>query len=193
MKHFKLRLVSILLLGLAIGYFGARTAYAFVANKHWASSSANYRFASNYPTGAFRDRAHDAANTWTNVTTSSWTWNFNTLFPNGDLSYTTIDGAGGTLAGVSAPTCGGTNVCSFSMVVDSAESWFSGTSTPSASEHDLRSVLTHEFGHAAWAGHTNLTCTGTSGPTMCGSLAKGTTHFRTLEADDRDGLASVYP
>jgi hypothetical protein len=194
MKHFKLRSSLILLVGLGIGYAGSRTAQAFVADKTWAASQANYTFSFQFPTGQMRNRVHEGANAWTNVASSSWTWNFSNRSPGGEVWYTILDGNGG-LAAVTNTFLrdGDTHVQTFEMVVDIAESWNIGTGAPSPSQLDMLSVLTHEFGHAAWADHSDAACTPTSGPTMCAGITAGTTNKRSLEADDRNGLASVYP
>lgn len=192
MTRLRSQATIMLLIGIAIGSMTAQIAYAYTANKQWSGSNAKYGFTSSFPTGAWRDRAADAASTWNNVSTSSWIWSSSTIDQDGDLHYGSIDGAGGTIGGTTTAFCG-SFVCSFTTTVDSAESWYSGTGTPSSSQLDLQSNLTHEFGHASWSGHTTVSCSGSSMPTMCSSLAKATTYKRTLEQDDRDGIASVYP
>ena len=95
------------------------------------------------------------------------------------------------MAYVQPYTCGGA-LCKFDLNVDDAEPWYTGTGNPSPTQRDLWSVLTHEFGHATGLGETNLSCSGSSRPTMC--LAPlGTTYIRILEADDKNGLNANYP
>src|SRR5690606_10965326 len=112
--------------------------------------------------------------------------------PDGRLYYQAIDGAGGMLGITSVTKCGGF-VCAFSITVDWDESWYTGTGTPGGTQKDLQSLLAHEFGHAAALGETNVTCTGTTRPTMCPTLPNGTNYMRSLESDDTNGIASVYP
>ena len=190
----KYRFGIALVIGLSIGFISARSTYSYVADKKWAGSSAKYGFASNVPGGAWRDRAINAVNAWNNVSTSSWTWTYSSIDADGEVAYENVDGLGGTLGiTYTGPRCTNNSVCTFNIYVDNSEPWYTGISSPTTSQLDLQSNLTHEFGHAAWANHTNLTCTANSGPTMCGDLFKGTTHQRTLEQDDRDGITSKYP
>lgn len=195
MKNLKLQVITMFVVGVTLSWFLLQTqvAYAFVVNKQWATNSTTYGYGGNYPTGAWRDRAVSAANAWTNVSTSSWTWTLNGVSPQGRLYYQAIDGAGGTLGSTNTnPRCGA-YVCTFTLTVDWDESWYTGTGTPSSIQKDLQSMLTHELGHAAALGHTEVTCTGSTRPTMCPTLPTGTNYMRSLEADDRNGIANAYP
>ncbi|MBC8511412.1 MAG: matrixin family metalloprotease [Dehalococcoidia bacterium] len=79
---------------------------------------------------------------------------------------------------------------------DSAENWYTSSGTPAGNQYDLRSAAAHEFGHGLGLDHAtpNEHCPGNqSDATMCASLRVGETYMRTLEADDRGGVAYLYP
>lgn len=103
-----------------------------------------------------------------------------------------------------------TAIHSWALRVDSAESWYTATGTPSPDQHDWWSVATHELGHGTgWKTHltdvgdvvvTNTeTDVGKVGGTklcplhtMCGTNEKGETYKRTLETHDKDTFIGVY-
>ena len=143
----------------------------------------------------WKNAAFNGASEWTDVTSSIFQWIPDT-FGDNDVTVGSIDGSGGTLAV--------TSVSSISLIgfiiesdieFDSAESWYKGTGTPSATQYDGWSVAAHEFGHALGLDHTNLSCNGSisTRPTMCPTYSKGKIYARTLHADDEDGLDALYP
>lgn len=193
MKSGKFQFTFAFLLGLSLAFSIVQITRAYDANKRWGKTTVGYAFDSTYPIN-WRDRAREGAAAWTNVTTSSFTWVENNTTPDGRLFLGTIDGAGGTIGQtVTTPRCTNDIVCTFSIKHDQAESWYLGTATPTSTQLDLLSHVTHEFGHAAWSGHSNVDCATSALATMCPSLTPGTTIKRSLEADDRSGIASVYP
>lgn len=137
----------------------------------------------------------EAARQWNNVTPSPFSFaKTNTLGGGqGAATFGYIDGAGGTLAFVNRGD-NGSHLTSFSMSIDSEESWTAGP--PSSSEHDFVGAVAHEFGHVAGINHTQWwRCWGNvnNWPTMCSYIAKGTAAFRYFEQDDRDALNALYP
>ena len=53
---------------------------------------------------------------------------------------------------------------------------------------DIRNTVTHEAGHMLGLDHSGI-----AGATMAFSASPGDTDKRTLEADDREGLCTIYP
>jgi hypothetical protein len=78
---------------------------------------------------------------------------------------------------------------------DKNENWYTGTGTPASNQYDVWSVITHEFGHALGLRDTqSIYCPGNAtDATMCGQIFRGTTWFRSLEADDQNGALCLYP
>lgn len=168
------------------------TVQAWVFIGRWQTSSASYGFATSYPTGDWRVRAANAAQAWTDVPSSSWAWSQNLATPNGMLYYQADDGYQGNVAITIWYTCG-SYLCGFRMNIDNAEIWYIGTGSPNLNQADLWGALTHEFGHAPGLGHPTVGCGGSSEPTMCPGFVWGTNRWRSLEADDRTGISSIYP
>lgn len=88
-------------------------------------------------------------------------------------------------------------VTRFSMSIDADRAWYAGTGTPSSSQYDLFSVVSHEGGHATgWAGHFSTTesiCDdNASQATMCPTVSPGTVRLRTLSTHDIHTFASAY-
>lgn len=193
MRIFKVHLLTAFILGLGLAFLVVPTALAWVKSGQWGKNNATYGYGGTYPAGEWRQRVGNAAQTWNSVSTSSWWWTESLIGPEGLLNYYGIDGPGNVLAGTTPSLCG-SNYCGFQMTVDSAETWYTGTGTPSSSQNDLLSLLVHEFGHALGLGHTNVSCSGTSRPTMCaGWPGGGLTFWRSLESDDQTGVSSLYP
>lgn len=84
---------------------------------------------------------------------------------------------------------------------DVGTTWYTGSSSSVPSgQYDLRSVITHEFGHAGGFGVSSgpdhftgsSICSGTTRQTMCSGLPTGTSYKRTLESHDEHTFASAY-
>jgi hypothetical protein len=83
----------------------------------------------------------------------------------------------------------------------SQSAWYTGESEtmPSEEHTDLRSVLTHEFGHATgWSGHYSESYQGvcpetTNRAVMCEPIIRGTSWQRDLQADDVHTFEAAYP
>jgi hypothetical protein len=104
------------------------------------------------------------------------------------------DGPGNVLA-VTVLSGYGYTIQSFWIRYDKDENWYTGTGTPASNQFDAWSVITHEFGHALGLRDTqSIYCPGNAtDATMCGQIFRGTTWFRSLEADDRNGVSYLYP
>lgn len=167
---------------------------AWSSTYKWGANNATYYYASTLPT-RYNSGTDFGANQWTNVTSSSWTWNKSANSGN-LVSEKSIDGAGKTLAVTSTFIDPNTNrIFGMKIEIDKAEEWYTGSSTPSyVWQYDFRSAMTHEFGHALGLNHTQTSrCGSSSEPTMCAGLLSGTTYRRSLETDDKNGVSSLYP
>ena len=113
-----------------------------------------------------------------------------------------LDGKGKDLAMTTVCRSGGT-IVRFVTVFDSAEPWYTGTSTlVPRGRPDLWSVATHEFGHAAgWASHFDdpgiglgaAICGNFSGQhSMCATHFSGTARQRSLGPHDIDTFRAIY-
>ncbi len=152
---------------------------------------------------SFNSSVQSADNPWDN-TSGAWfdfnwggydqsvtTWGGCTTVPSGEIWVGT--GAISPL-GLESTCATSTTIVTSTITVDrTGRTWHmsSSTSVPSGS-HDLRSLLVHEFGHAAGFAHITSGCSGTSRPTMCSTLPKGTSYMRTLQSADKTEFAAAY-
>ncbi len=158
----------------------------------WSGNSATYTYDLSLPS-SFQSAVSAAAFTWTNSSSSSWSWT-NSPTPGNLVRHGAIDGAGNTLA-ATTNTYSGSTITKMDMKFDSAESWYTGSGTPSGTQKDLQSIATHEFGHGLGLSHTqSMNCPGNStNATMCAGYTSGTTHLRSLQSDDNSGVQFLYP
>ena len=176
---------------LLISFLGTlHGADAWVSTKKWASTNTGYDRSSM--SSSWQNAVGYGAAGWNFISGSSWYYWVGPASPNKVVSGW-IDGANGTLATTASTVAGGNTITGFTMTYDTGESWYLGTGTPSSTQIDSRSITRHEFGHALGLSHSDSSCSTTSRPTMCSGYVKGTTYKRSLEADDRNGLRSLYP
>lgn len=94
--------------------------------------------------------------------------------------------------------CGGTYLTRVVIVLDDVGiSWYTGSGSPGGSQYDLRSVMTHEFGHAGgFASHwssSDADCSGSDAETMCvGNPPVGNVYERTLEIHEKHTYDDAY-
>ena len=65
--------------------------------------------------------------------------------------------------------------------------WDDGPNSVGAGVYDLQSAATHEMGHALGLGHSSQIFS-----TMFSSMSAGTTSWRSLTSDDRQGVQAIY-
>jgi hypothetical protein len=207
------------------GVAGAHTASTWYPSK-WTTRvvsgvhtdrNVNWRFVTNVPTGdGTRNAVRFGAGQWTaqrqslrfvqssgpSYRTLQW-GTCSAKYQIDKVGWERIDGAGDILAQTSKCLFSSDHgvLFNFKMRYDSAEPWYKGTSaTIPSNRYDLRSVATHEFGHAGgftphWdsAGPTPL-CPGAGSAqhTMCATLQLGSVAWRSLAEHDRHTFASAY-
>jgi len=76
--------------------FTWQVANAYVIHATWNSNSATYKWGSTLP-AAFRDPSNYGASVWTAVSTSSWTYSYNSASGNA-IDYRYVDGSDRALA-----------------------------------------------------------------------------------------------
>ncbi len=191
------RKVTRMLIGIvivAVVVSGGNIVRAFVVqNPIWDLGGSNYvTYKASELSSSMQDRFSDARATWNNVPGS------NLFFLRNDASYKLraftgyIDGTGIILAVTNRYWPWDTYISSATVKLDQDEYWYTGTGTPGINEYDSWSVFTHELGHAVGIQHTNLSCSGSDRPTMCGSIDKQDVFFRSLEKDDQDAIEWLY-
>jgi hypothetical protein len=72
---------------------------------------------------------------------------------------------------------------------DDAIEWTTEYRTDGDSPFDVRTVLTHEFGHVLGLSHTEEACDGTFYPVMCPIYGRS---IHTLSSDDVNGISASY-
>lgn len=142
----------------------------------------------------FRDAIITAADTWSDVETAAFTFEYAGETEDTEIKYN------GTNAiyfspdledGILGITLYWYNVTT-GYIVEADTAFndrvnFDATGTPDGSEIDLGSVALHELGHWLSLGHDTQT-----GAVMYATLRTGET-ARTLHTNDRDGISFVYP
>lgn len=158
--------VTLLLVSTMFGAAGSRPAAAHSATSfypaEWPLSGGSavvtwYFTQSYYNRGqSYRDRATDAATTWTNIG-RNMRYSFNSTIkadfdPASSCSTNAVhwgeaDAAVPTVFGTTWRCTQGSQMVSMNIVVDDDQTWYTGTGSTPAGSVDLQQVLTHEFGH----------------------------------------------
>jgi hypothetical protein len=169
----------------------SHNAFAYSVCCKWSTNYATYRY--GYLPMAFWDPTDHDASAWSSVPTTSWRYIKYSGSPN-SIEWGGWDGPGNVLA-VTVLSGYGYTIQSFWIRYDKDENWYTGAGTPASNQFDAWSVITHEFGHALGLRDTqSIYCPGNAtDATMCGQIFRGTTWFRSLEADDRNGVSYLYP
>jgi len=189
------------------------------------NSSGNYRmyFAHNIP---FTYRMHSSTPTEFNPTIEASAQSWNDLegcyfvFQRGantDVSYVTNDGINVVFFDLAGSNFSDPNVIAFSSTFTTTSGGYQATGsdliwngrdfTPGingeSNKMDLKSVLTHEFGHHMGINHAGQPPSPSSGSNGCGPLnnqavmwyavSRGDTSRRHLKIDDQLGAISIYP
>ncbi len=194
MKSLKniLKTVSLIILIVTITGITWSKAQAYAYGYTWSGSSATYKYDASLP-GSYWYSTDYGANRWTNVSTSSWTWTYNSYSSN-YVAWVVIDGSLG-IAGLTTKTIAGGHITWFKIEYDNQDNWYTGDGSPGSNQVDMRSIAAHEFGHALGMSHTQSShCPGgSSDATMCSPYVLGTSYLRSLENDDKSGVSAAYP
>lgn len=118
--------------------------------------------------------------------------------PNPSIEIFVYGGATGTSLGVTWRCVGIVHLEHAYVGLRSASSWYVGSGSPGSGEYDLRSTITHEFGHAGglnidFSGST--LCDTDNSPayhTMCGGAIISNTWKRSLEEHDIHSMEGFY-
>ncbi|MCB0217319.1 MAG: matrixin family metalloprotease [Chloroflexi bacterium] len=189
--HDRRLVLPVLILTLSL-FLPARAALAWnPIGPTWPDPTATYD--THTLTSSWRGVADFGAQQWDLVSPSPWDWVSNPS-SNNDIYTGRIDGRGRTLA-VTYTYYQGSTITRSTIKFDSSERWYLGSGNPAGNQVDGRSVAAHEFGHALGLGHTGGGfCPGNANnATLCPAYTMGTIYIRSLEADDRNGVNSLYP
>jgi hypothetical protein len=176
----------------------------------WSPPSVTYYFSSSLPlpNNNFKNRVRESAQTWNVVPNSNFRYSevsspTLTATNQGVITYNYIDGSLGNAAitsyiQFSSPP--NPDPSRFKIEFDNADVWNSLTTQPTKTQLDAKSIATHEFGHGLLLTHTEvLPCpTKVSTPdsnafaTMCPAIAPGRSYMRSLAADDKLGVSTLY-
>ncbi|MCE9596039.1 MAG: matrixin family metalloprotease [Planctomycetes bacterium] len=99
-----------------------------------------------------------------------------------DNTVSEIAGPGGGLLGITEADAGGWRIRLYSDIT-----WDDDPSGPAPGAVDLQAVITHEYGHVLGLGHSVV-----SGATMSATASGTSLAARSIEADDKAGVQSIY-
>ncbi|CAN5361026.1 hypothetical protein BH20ACT24_BH20ACT24_21820 [soil metagenome] len=181
-------------------------------NQTWFDTSVKWAFTVGVPaSGGFRARVRDGADAWNSLPPAQHFYevgevpSYPPYTPCSNLSYqenaihyyNMVESLGRTYQ-----CFAGNEMTKFQLAIDVRDNWYLGEPTPPpASDSDLQSTATHEFGHAGGfrgpfsEGHfkgSGELCTLTPYHTMCPFQGPGEGWFRSLEEHDRHTFDDAY-
>lgn len=199
--NFKIRYISVVLFIMIISGLLCTDTYAYKTGRKWKTNVVNmYINPSGGPSGSY-DAIKKAAQTWTDVSTSAFT------FYTAEASYE--ESFWGTLDDINFINFGSINS---KRAVAQAKHWYSILSglryvseidikfntkyfqfstDGSTDKYDVQNVATHELGHVLEL--LDLYGRSDREKTMYGGTKPGETKKRDLHQDDIDGITYLYP
>ncbi len=178
---------------------GSVLSYSTFCGKH-GGNEATYFVNPNFADAAAGSQASQiaaitsAADTWTQAGGADFRWNYGgttgvTSVNTGDgvnAVFAVPDSGGSTLAVTYCSAGIGGSITGFDILFyDGDKTWASNE--VAGGQYDLEGVACHELGHALGLGHSNV-----NGATMYPSTSAGRTDLRSIEADDKAGIQSIY-
>lgn len=135
---------------------------------------------------SFESVVEQALKVWSDVVDINFTRTDSPGRPDSlDITFTSIDGAGGTLARAYYPNDVNQHVIAGDIRFDSAESWEVGN-TQGAKAIDLLYVAVHEIGHALGLEHSSAE------ESVLSSSVSPNQQFVSLDHSDRDAILALY-
>ena len=203
MKPLKRFLILLLLFSLNSGfaYVIWRTSSSGWNEVRWrpAPATVNYRMNQNEPNSACSTGLKAAHQSWENEARSNFDYTYRGETSTNTITNDTLNiicwknwGTGGGILAACYTWYGtGTGtITGFDIGLNLDFSW-SYSGNPGPNQYDFQSTMTHEFGHTLDL--ADLYGTADKEKTMYGYGTLGSTKQRTLEQDDKDGIAYLYP
>ena len=157
----------------------------------WSAGSTTYRWITTTIPSSWNTSIQNAANTWNNVTPSSFIFTYDSQLSNNKITKGAVANNSNIAETTVYPASSPPNTLLVANTVFNQNKSFTTALPPPVNTYIVQNVMTHEFGH--WIFLADQYSSSCSEVTMYGTMDFAETKKQSLETPDKNGINYQYP